>query len=424
MGTNDTKAGGPASADGDLRRWLWLLPVFVAFAWALYSAAGFEPIADEYVHHPRAVGFSHGDTTVHEGVAAMLPGWHVVAGAVLHLFGTESLSAVRALNVLFGLAGIYAFYRIRRLRNDGNALLPTAQFALLPILFPYVFLAYTDVLAMATMLAAAWATLASRHVAAALLLLVSTLVRQNMMLCAPFFALMAAWPALSDAPPRRWLMTALPTVWPYALPVVAIAVLWLATGSISASSSIAALTPAATLRFGNLYFLLFLAALLLPLHVVAGLRDFAAAAMRRRWLWLVPLALLVVFWFGFETSHALNQPAPPGEHDMFLRSRLFTAMRDNAMRHWSFALVGIAAACGLWTTMLRPVAARYGWWVLAFVFLCTQWMIEVRYVLVPAILWLALRDTRGDTLERATFVWWLVLSCGLFAAILTRQQFP
>ena len=72
------------------------------------------------------------------------------------------------------------------------------------------------------------------------------------------------------------------------------------------------------------------------------------------------VALLVLFWFGFETNHPMNAPVPEGKHELFLRARLFKAINRDDVLRLLFGALGVAAACGLWTTVLKPVAARYG----------------------------------------------------------------
>jgi alpha-1,2-glucosyltransferase len=170
------------------------------------------------------------------------------------------------------------------------------------------------------------------------------------------------------------------------------------------------------LRLGNLYFALFLAGVLLPLHAVAGLRDFAKAARKRPWLLVIPVLVFAFYWWGFHADNPYNQVAP----EVYPRNRLLLHIEHDPSWRLGAGLVMVLAACGLAPTQLRPRAAI---WLYPFaaLFLASSWLIEQRYALVPLVLWLAFREHRGRTIEYTTLALWLVAAVCIFSAVITGR---
>ncbi|UXI67362.1 Dol-P-Glc:Glc(2)Man(9)GlcNAc(2)-PP-Dol alpha-1,2-glucosyltransferase [Tahibacter amnicola] len=403
-------------------QWVSMVLALALFAWAAVWISGVGVVTDEHAHYPRAVGFARGDSTVFAEYTPMPPGYHVLASSVMRVTGSESLTTVRLVSVFFGLVGALAFLGIRRQHGDGRALLATAQLLILPLIFPFYFLAYTDVLSASLALVGAWAALRSWHVVAGVVLAAATVVRQNNVVTSAFIAVVAAWPTLAVTPAGRWIPVLLPRFWAYVLPVAVFVAVFVIYGGVTAAPALAALAPPGRFDFGNLFLLPAAGALLLPLHTALGWRAMTREARSRPWLWLVPLALMVAFLLLFRADHPLNAPVAEG-HELFLRARLFKAMDAHWLVRGGVGVIAVAGICGLAFNRLHA-DARWVWPAFALLFLGTQWMIDVRYQLIPAVFWLAFRQLSSDCVEFATALWWCALSAWLMAGIVAGAHFP
>jgi alpha-1,2-glucosyltransferase len=389
----------------------------VLYSTAIAVSLGGGAHGDELYHYAQIHLFRHGDFRVLDTYLTTIPGYHAMIATLLWLAGgLDSLGAARALNALIGLVAAAGFHALRRRLWPGTETLASAQFLALPILTPLFFLVYTDVLALALVIWATVATLAQRHRLSALALVGVVLVRQSDVVWAGFLGLLAIWPASRERGIRAW-RELLPTALPYALPVALFVAFWIWNGSISLSHGQAVLHPV-TLRLGNPFFALFLAGVLLPLQVVAGLRRFSLMLRARPWLIALPLAMFALYWFGFHADNPYNAALPD-----FLPRNAFLLTLDRDW-HWRAAAgcVMVLTACGLCVTPLRPDSAYWLYPVAAF-FLASSWLIEQRYALVPLALWLAFRQSRSRGVEYATLALWLFLAVCMIAAVVTGRFF-
>ena len=372
---------------------------------------------DELNHYSQIVLFRRGDWRIYTDTLTTIPGYHVLVAAILRLFGAESLNAARLVNAAFALIGIAGFHALRRRLWPGTETLATAQLLVLPILVPLFFLVYTDMLALAMLLWAAYATVTSRHLVSALLLTMLVGVRQNEVVWAGFLALLALWPIWRERGIAAW-REILAQGLPYGVPVAAFLGFWAWNGSISLSHEQAALHPDLSLHLGNLFFALFLAGALLPLHALAGFRDFVAGARAKPWLLAIPIAVFAAFWWGFHADNPYNSVFP----SYYIRNGLLIAIDAQPIVRAGAGIAVTLAACGLAGTRLRPAAAA---WLYPFaaLFLAASWLIEQRYALVPLVLWLAFREQRGRAIEWATAALWLVLAVFLFCGMIAIRFF-
>lgn len=377
----------------------WLLGLMLAWPGSL--------IGDEWVHYHQIARFRGGDFTVLVQWLTTIPGYHWAVSVVLYLFGADSSTAARVVSAAFGVGAVVAFFALRRETHCADAQRATMQFAVLPIVFPFFFLVYTDVLSVALILAATFATSRHRHLFAALILTASVGVRQNNVLWAGLLAVWAIGP-LWTADRRsffvRWREVAR-IVGPYSIPVVAFLGYWAWNGSVTYSNSQSAMHPAAAFHAGNPYFALFLLSLLMPLHVIAGLVAFVRKALARPGWWLWPLFVFALFRLTFSVDHHYNHIAL----DVNIRNAWLMLVKDQAWAWWIFGAAATAAATAL---SAMPMARTGGGWMMPFslVYLAASWLIEPRYSFIPLALYLAMRKPLSDRIEIATLALWALFA--------------
>jgi DIE2/ALG10 family protein len=392
----------------------WLIAIALGALYAVAIACSLHGAerSDEVYHYAQIHLFRHGELRVLDRYLTTIPGYHAAVAALLASSGLDSLGAS-----LFGLVAAAAFHVLRKETHPGTETLATAQFIALPVLAPFFFLVYTDVLALALILWATVATLRGRHALAALVLCGALLVRQSDVVWAGFLAALAAWPlwrASRFAEPKRLIAL----IAPYLIPVAAFVAFWLWNGSISLSRPQAGLHPLG-IHFGNVFVALLIAGMLLPLHSLLGLRDFAEAARRRIWLWAIPPLVFAAFFWGFRADNPYNAAFP----SYYLHNGLVQTIVAHAGWRAAAALVAALAACGLASTRLAPAAAVWLYPVSAF-FLAAEWLVETRYLIVPFSLWLAFREPRSRPIEYVTLALWAALAVLIIVGTVSGRLFP
>jgi len=384
----------------------------IRLAWAgfafLYIAIGLlaadaKPISDEIAHYVHINWFDHGKFKIAGEILTVLPGYHAISAAILWVTDLRTLAAARWLNAFYGLLAIGAFHWMRGKAYGKADAAATLQFALLPILFPYNFMVFTDVLSLALVLAAGALTLSRRHLASGALMAVALCVRQTNVIWLPLFAWIACSPdRVFVLPPVRQMIA---RAWPYAVGVGLFLAYWLWNGSISLSKEQTVMHPDFSIHVGNVYFLLFMCALLFPLHLLAGMKSFVAQVRTRPWLIAIPLAAFALYWALFRVDHPFNQVAEP----WMVHNHIILLAQSTWWWKAAFGLIGVVAGCGLANTRLRPPSA-WMLYPLTFFALASSWMVEHRYALVPIALWLVFRERESGKIETATTALWAVLA--------------
>lgn len=391
---------------------LW--PCLIALLWVcglIYAISAFQPCCDEGVHIPQIQYFLNGKFVFYPYLA-MIPGYHGLVAILLKVSFSDSIAAMRIVSSLFSLAATAFFFAIRRALGDHNALQSAALFFFLPFLFPYHFLIYTDVLSMAIVLAATFASLKQRHLLAAIAITASILVRQNNVVWAGLLPLLSLWPTIQTDLRTAWRhrYDTVRVVAPYLLPVTVFIAYWIWNGSISMSSALAVNHPDASLHAGNIYFALFLFALFFPYPMWSGAKRLLS--QRRTALWVIAVVLLFACFAKLKGSY--DNVVTPEYY--FVRNHFIAMVQHGLPRRVFAALIGLAA-CSIALTkfehpsgvLIYPFAAFY---------LSSSWLIENRYALIPFALWMALRKVQSEKAERCTLLSWiavcLFLSWGIF----------
>jgi alpha-1,2-glucosyltransferase len=141
---------------------------------------------DEEVHYDQIRRFACGDLSLNSWLTT-LPGYHALLGLIGYVTGVTNIPFMRFLSFLIGLATIGVFGLINREISRNAEFLRILQFAFLPILFPFFFLLYTDVLSLLFVLLAFFCILRERTTLAAVMSLAGTLVRQTNIVWLLFF---------------------------------------------------------------------------------------------------------------------------------------------------------------------------------------------------------------------------------------------
>jgi alpha-1,2-glucosyltransferase len=167
----------------------------------------------------------------------MLPTYHLVLALIERAVGHHDIQLLRLINLLGSLmlpALIWLLVSDDSQRDPGRRAI---QWFYMPLIFPFLFLVYTDLWSLVALLAMMHFVLRERYLLAALAALAATLLRQDMIawVCVAWVLIMASSTSAfaSRREAQRSIVVALAQGWPLVLILIAFAFFLLWNGGIA-----------------------------------------------------------------------------------------------------------------------------------------------------------------------------------------------
>ncbi len=79
---------------------------------------------------------------------SMLPGYHYTIFPIAWLFGVSSVPSIRLITLFISIFSIIVFFIAPRYVSKNDSEAKTLQYILFPLLYPFFFVIYTDVLSL------------------------------------------------------------------------------------------------------------------------------------------------------------------------------------------------------------------------------------------------------------------------------------
>jgi len=400
---------------------MWRTVGIVAVGAALgYAVLGLhsDMLADEGFHVSQAKAFFDGQFVILSGTA-MVPGYHAVLALVERTFGLHDVVFLRFINLLGSLLLPVLVWRLVALHAPAVAARRTAQWFLMPLLFPFYFLVYTDAWALVALLAIFLCTLQRRYVLAAAAAAVATLLRQDMIV----WAGMAWWLAVlgdGDLAPRRreWRLRLRSGLWrglPLLVVLLAFVVFYLWNGGVAVGDR-----ERQTLRFNltNIACFLLCAWFVFLPQNIAALPRIRTFMLRPTCIVLV-LAGFALYMGVYANDHEFNS----GRHRYFLHNEGLHWLTEYP---WIRALAFVPMAWMALTAAVTPLAEPRLRIMYLFAPLAVGLhpLIEPRYYLPALTLFQVWRTASGARYENAMLAWYAVATIWIVWGIASGRFFP
>ncbi len=385
-------------------------------------------MVDEHFHHGQIQFFLAGEFKRVPEIT-VTPGYHLIVSAPAALLGLDQVTALRAISALLASSVIFLAWLYWRAHAAQQPFLRSLQLLACPLLWPFYVLLYTDLLALAALLAVVLLADRQRFKAAACIGLAALFIRQTNVFWLGLVWLMAVHQAgigtalaagdnLSDKirAAGQALVPALKSTWPLLLPLFAFIIFLVLNRGVAVGDRMSH-------QLGGLYpsqvffMLLALWLVLLPLHI-ANLGNIAAL-VRKRW-WIIPALLLLglYYWFSFAVTHHYNLGLP----EFHLRNRVLGWLaNDPVARLLAFPLM----AWSLLSIAVSPLKEKASIWLFPVTVLAMlpAELIEQRYYIPPLVLWLLFRQPQHKWQEISLLLWFALLSAAFFAAASSLKYF-
>ncbi|MFO1367740.1 MAG: hypothetical protein U1F46_02020 [Marinagarivorans sp.] len=327
----------------------------------------------------------------------MLPGYHVLVAVLAKLIGLESLFGARMVGLLFSIPSVLIFALISKRVGDNNPAQSALVYFLCPLFFPYFFLLYTDITSVTFVSLAVLFTLNKRFFAAAFVLLLSMLVRQDNVIWALLCFVLALHQFLdlnqSDGLSDKALV-ALNAVtkhlWAFPVLFVGFGVFFVLNGGVAIGDSESHKVERIHLTQVFLCVLV-LFVLMLPLHV-ANLKKIVALIYHQPFWLFIGASAFPLYIATFWTEHGYNN------FGGFIHNEVVIWLKAS-LAHKVYAYLGIVWC--FYSLVVTPLAEKRFFWLypLSALAVVPHSLVEPRYFIVPIVLFLALRKRNGDDLE-------------------------
>jgi alpha-1,2-glucosyltransferase len=367
---------------------------------------GVPPLSDEHHHYVQIAFFLDGSSKVISPLTT-LPTYHALLAGLGWLFGASSLHAMRTFSLLFSALLLAVVWRIAGRSAPGEAEMRSLQVLFLPILYPLLFLVYTDVLSLLCVCAAVLLTLRREYLVAGLVATAAVAVRQTNVIWLAMLWGMAAldlWIGV-DTPSCRSARSAVQRTWTFALGAIAFVAFVVWNGGVALGDR--AMHPSFGLHLENVFFMLLLFFLLFLPLCLARSRE-AYALLRHPPVALAALLGGVLFFTTFQADHPYNG----ARYASFLHNRILLGLSATPLARLLFLAASLVAAL---TVAVTPLSRRsfYLLYPATLASLLPVWHVEPRYDLVPFTLFILFRRRLAAGIEGASLAWFVALSAYL-----------
>lgn len=361
------------------------------------------PLVDERWHYPQIYRFAHGEFNLDRQPSA-LPGYHLFMAGVVRLFRNASLPFIRGVNIGIGGLAMIVFALLLQKIHQRLIWSRLLQFAFFPLILPYFFLIYTDILSLLFVLLGFYLGLERKYALSGIVCCISLAIRQNNIIWLLMIVLVTYCYQEGIRWTRSHLLRMLKSCWPFGIGMIGMLSYTIINGGIAFGDKAA--HPLGKIYTGNVFFILFLYGLFfLPGLIFHAFRG-TLLKWEKKYLMILGLGLVVIFGIylaTFQNSHPYNQ------HPFHLRNyvlMLFTA----ALPYKIVFFFPIALAlCNLVAT---PLKNRTFFWLYPFTVcaLLPSWLIEQRYYIPSFAFYLLFMQKENETVEKVTAVYDGILS--------------
>lgn len=369
-------------------------------------------IVDESVHFNQIVRFIDGNFIISNRLTT-LPFFHLFSALTGKLFlDIKSILFFRLLNTVVSIGLIYTFHKILREHNYSREIsfLRTAQFAFLPIFFPFYFIIYTDPLSNLLILLSYLFLVKKQYFWSGIFSFLSVATRQTNVF---WMALILFWGILQEYRSNNfnnqenskislYFVLLIKKFWVFLINFLTFIAFVVENKGVAIGDK--EMHPAFQIYFGNIYFSIFLLFFLfLPIHVENRHIIYNLFKNNWRWITLTILAAFPLFLLNFKIDHPYNNIGTG-----FLRNYLLHYLNLNFFTKTFLFAVNFISILSLISTPLLS-KKYYLIYPIFFLTIIFSWLIEVRYYLVFIMFFLIFRkEFNKEIEENLTIIFMLV----------------
>jgi alpha-1,2-glucosyltransferase len=369
---------------------------------------------DEQDHYPQIISYVNGDY-LKPYLISTLTTYHALLAVISKIAGIASIKFFRAVNLVFALAAILVFGITCEKLNRNSSIVTLLQFSFFPIVFPYFFLIYTDILSLLMVLTALFFLVKKKYEWSGLFSIFACFVRQDNIVWLSFFFTLAYIDAYGFKLKIKDVLRHFLKRWSFTTGIVLFIIFVFINKGIAIGDK--SMHPAFSFHLGNIYFFLFLFFFLLaPLHI-SNFRKIVLLINKHKLI----IAGIALFYLLFILSFSNDHPFNTQWGNYFLRNAVLIFLNSSWLYKTVFFVFVMFSILSLCVTELKR-KNFYLYYLFTFLFLIPSWLIEQRYYIIPFTLFLLFKKEDKKWVEISTLVL-LVAVSGLFYLVIRSNKY-
>lgn len=297
-----------------IRQPVFLLALFSAVLFSVFAALKNMPlISDEFFNYRSIVSIFKGGRP--EVFMSTLPGYHYITGFILKIFTNTlpTLMTVRLMSVFFGIGLSVVILLVARKIDKKTSVITTFEVLFLPIIFPFYFVAYGDVLSLIIVILSFFCLLKKQNFLSGFFGVISLVVRQDNIFWLALFCLFIFLDQRCADKRTNWIKFFKRT-WIFFAGFLTYAIFVLVNGGVAVGDKVSHVIG---IYSGNIYFFLFIFLIFTLPFAVSLFPKIKRRIQENPLIILTIILAFVVFIMTFKVDHVYNIG-----RDFFLRNRV------------------------------------------------------------------------------------------------------
>lgn len=387
-----------------------LVSLFILLSWSLKQSGLF---LDETVHFEQTSKYLNGAFGASDPYLTTFPTYHLIIAVAASSLNLSSLFSLRLISLFLSLLTIIIFFlsagKIDRQATEQK----TWQFIFLPLLFPFLFLIYTDIFSLLLILLSLFLLLNERNYSAGLLGVLAVLTRQNNIVWL-LFALAYIFYRQYKKKGVHYLKDFLREGLIFIFGLIAFVFFVIINQGVALGDQI--MHPFFFFSFGNLFFLLFLFFFLFLPGNIYNFKKIVTLVRGRREIIFWSIGLFLFYLIFFRVDHPYNNYFfhwQEGIESFSLRNSLLFFINKN---WWTKTLAFAPILYSVFSLAVSELEEKsfYLLYPFTFLYLLPSWLIEGRYYIIPLVLFILFKKPAPRPVEYATILIFVLLSAILF----------
>lgn len=386
-------------------RALFVFFVVIAFFLAFLFIRDKNLFVDEEVHYLQIQRFINGDYYIYD-IITVIPGYHFFYALLGKVFSVYSISGIRLANAVIGMISVFVFLLLAmKIHGGKEGIAKGFQYAFFPILFPFFFLIYTDVLSLLLIFLMLYFILLKKYNIAGIFGILSFFVRQNNILWMAFVLGLVYVEKAGMKVELKNFLRVIKDCWSFILGFFMAIIFFIWNKGFVLGDK---LMHEGGIYFGNVFFALFLFFFLfLPMNL-GNFNKIKEFSRRNKWSWVVVLFIFLVYLWLFDVTHPYNFRGS----DYFLRNVILQYFISGIVFK-SLLFLPIAYSILSLCVVRFKRKEFYLLYIFAILSLLPLWLIEQRYYLIPFSLFILFKKEEKGWVEKLSILFYVVLSIWL-----------